>query len=66
MTEDWLTPFEMETLPLATPTLAYIMGVRFLTDYLKGDIYLKINGPLQNLRRAQAQLKLAQLFLLQP
>jgi len=56
----------METLPLATPTLAYIMGVRFLTDYLKGDIYLKINGPLQNLRRAQAQLKLAQLFLLQP
>ncbi len=66
VTEDWLTPFELETLPLAAPTLAYIMGVRFLTDYLCGDVYYKINGPRQNLRRAQAQLKLAQLFLLKP
>ncbi len=65
-TEDWLTPFELETLPLAAPTLAYIMAVRFLTDYLQGDVYYKINGPRQNLRRAQAQLKLAQLFLLKP
>jgi len=65
-TEDWLTPFELETLPLAAPTLAYIMAVRFLTDYINGDVYYKINGPTQNLRRAQAQLKLAQLFLLKP
>ena len=65
-TEAWLTPFELETLGLAAPTLAYIMGVRFLTDYLLGDVYYKTNGPIQNLRRAQAQLKLAQLFLLKP
>jgi len=65
-TEDWLTPFELETLPLAAPTLAYIMAVRFLTDYLRGDTYYKITDPQQNLRRAQAQLKLAQLFLLKP
>ncbi len=66
VTKEWLTPFEVETLPLAAPTLTYIMGVRFLTDYLQGDTYYKTNGPLQNLRRAQAQLKLAQLFLLKP
>lgn len=64
--EEWLTAFEIETLPLAAPTLAYIMSVRFLTDYINGDVYYKINGPMQNLRRAQAQLKLAQLFLLKP
>ena len=65
-TEAWLTPFEIETLPLAAPTLAYIMSVRFLTDYINGDVYYKISDPMQNLRRAQAQLKLAQLFLLKP
>lgn len=65
-TEEWLTPFELETLPLAAPTMAYIMAVRFLTDYIRGDVYYKINDPIQNLRRAQAQLKLAQLFLLKP
>ena len=62
--EDWLTPFELETLPLAAPAITYIMAVRFLTDYINGDVYFKTNGPIQNLRRAQAQLKLAQLFLL--
>ena len=65
-TEQWLTPFEIETLPLAAPTLSYIMSVRFLTDYVNGDVYYKISDPMQNLRRAQAQLKLAQLFLLKP
>ncbi len=65
-TEEWLTPFELETLPLAASTLAYIMSVRFLTDYINGDVYYKISDPMQNLRRAQTQLKLAQLFMLKP
>ncbi len=65
-TEEWLTPFEIETLPLAASTLAYIMSVRFLTDYINGDVYYKISDPMQNLRRAETQLKLAQLFMLKP
>lgn len=55
-----LTPKEIEYLPLSGALLAYLMGVRFLTDYLQGDIYYKIHFPTQNLQRAQAQLNLTQ------
>ena len=34
-------------------------GMRFLTDYLKGDKYFSIDYPTQNLDRARAQLALA-------
>lgn len=63
-TSDLLQPTEKETLPLAAPTLAYIMAVRFFTDYLSGDVYYKITYPEQNLRRGKAQLKLTEQFLL--
>jgi N-acetylhexosamine 1-kinase len=36
------------------------MGVRFLTDYIAGDVYYKIKHKEHNLVRARAQLKLAQ------
>ena len=32
--------------------------VRFLTDFLMGDIYYKTNSPLHNLDRAKNQLAL--------
>ena len=35
-------------------------GVRFLTDYLDGDVYFKVACPDHNLVRARAQLKLLQ------
>jgi len=38
--------------------MTYIIGLRFLTDYLNGDIYYKINIPDHNLRRARAQFRL--------
>ncbi|MCB0634843.1 MAG: aminoglycoside phosphotransferase family protein, partial [Lewinella sp.] len=35
-TRNILTPLELELLPLAGAMLAYIMGIRFLTDFLMG------------------------------
>jgi Ser/Thr protein kinase RdoA (MazF antagonist) len=40
----WLIPFEL--------------GIRFLTDHLRGNIYFKTQDSAQNLRRAHAQFQL--------
>ena len=33
-------------------------GIRFLTDYLDGDVYFRIHRPDHNLLRCRTQLKL--------
>lgn len=55
-TRNILEPIEVEYLPQAGPLLAYIMGVRFLTDYLSGDHYYKTSFEGHNLQRARCQL----------
>ena len=55
-----LTAAELESLPLGAWTMTLENGLRFLTDYLKGDKYFSIDYPRHNLDRARAQLKLAQ------
>ena len=55
-----LTEKEREVLPLGSFTMTLECGMRFLTDYLKGDKYFSIDYPRHNLDRARAQLKLAQ------
>ena len=57
-TKQILTPTEIQYLPLSGAFMAFIMGVRFLTDYLMGDVYYKTNFPGQNLQRAKSQLML--------
>jgi len=59
-TREILTPTEIDTLVYAGLLFPFIMAVRFLTDYLDGDVYYKIHHPEQNLVRARAQFKLAQ------
>lgn len=53
-----LSKKEVESLPAAVLLITYELSIRFLTDYLNGDMYFKINRPLQNLERAKNQLKL--------
>ena len=53
-----LTATELKYLPLAAKTMIFIMGLRFLTDYLKQDVYYKIKYPEHNLDRAKNQFKL--------
>jgi hypothetical protein len=38
--------------------MVFEQGVRFLTDYLEGDVYYKISRPEQNLDRSTAQFEL--------
>jgi len=40
--------------------MTFELGLRFLTDYLRGDVYYKIHFPSQNKYRALTQFKLAQ------
>lgn len=53
-----VTPEERESLWLGAPTLCLLVASRFLTDYLRGDRYFKIDFPEHNLVRARNQLAL--------
>ena len=56
----FLLPIEIENIPYATQLFPYMQAVRFLTDYLNGDTYYKINYPEHNLIRTKNQYKLYQ------
>jgi len=53
-----ITETELEYLPFSAILLTLECGMRFLGDYLNGDIYFKINKEKHNLDRARNQLKL--------
>jgi len=38
--------------------MAFIMGIRFLADYLRGDTYYKVKHPEHNIQRAMNQMAL--------
>jgi Ser/Thr protein kinase RdoA (MazF antagonist) len=54
----FLTAAELALLPYAPVYLTFIIGLRFLTDYLNGDTYFRIHHPGHNLERARVQFKL--------
>ncbi len=53
-----LTKREVELLPESVLIMTYECGIRFLADYLNGDVYFKIHRENHNLDRARTQLKL--------
>ncbi len=53
-----LTKTEIEMLPLGALTMTYEQALRFLADYLEGDIYYKIHYQQHNLDRARTQIQL--------
>ncbi len=55
-----LTPKEVELLPMGAKVMTYECGMRFLTDYLQGDHYFKIQREDHNLDRARTQFKLVE------
>jgi len=58
MAQHFLYPMEVKSLVDGVLLLPYMQMVRFLTDYLNGDTYYKINHPQHNLQRTRAQMKL--------
>ena len=57
---DRLTAKEIDTLPWGAKLMTLECGVRFLTDYLNGDVYFATHRPDQNLDRARTQIKLVE------
>ncbi|MDU8886989.1 phosphotransferase [Yeosuana sp. MJ-SS3] len=57
-----LSETEINHLPLGVKTTIFIMALRFLTDYLLGDVYYKTGYPEHNLNRAKNQFKLIESF----
>lgn len=55
---EFLTPRELELLPFSGKLITLEIGIRFLTDYLQGDVYFKTHKKGHNLDRCRTQLKL--------
>lgn len=54
--QNFLTPIELNSLPLGVHLMTWLTGIRFLTDYLNRNIYYKIHREDHNLDRAQSQM----------
>lgn len=55
---DMLRPEEIRLLPWGARLMTLESGIRFLTDYLQGDVYFHTAYPEHNLVRCRSQLKL--------
>lgn len=60
MASDVLTAAEVESLPWGAKLMTLECGIRFLTDYLQGDVYFKTAYPEHNLVRARTQFRLVE------
>ncbi len=56
----FLTGNDYAYLADAIRLIAFELGLRFLTDYLAGDVYFKVKYPQHNLARALVQFKLTE------
>ncbi len=54
----FLTPAEADSLAVGARLMTLECGVRFLTDYLEGDVYFRIHRPAHNLDRCRTQFRL--------
>ena len=57
---EFLNETERAHLAFSGKLLSFETGIRFLTDYLQGDVYFKTHRPEQNLDRCRTQFKLVQ------
>lgn len=58
MAKDVLTPEEIASLPWGARLMTLECGMRFLADFLQGDVYFKTAYPEHNLVRARTQFRL--------
>ncbi len=56
----FLNTTEKEYLAVSGKVITFQLGIRFLTDYLNGDIYFKAHREDHNLDRAKVQFKLVE------
>jgi hypothetical protein len=53
-----ITQIEKANLAFGAILMTYECGMRFLTDYLEGDVYFRIKHPSHNIDRTRMQFKL--------
>lgn len=58
--KSFATSEEIESLLIAGDVMICIMGLRFFTDHLQGNVYYKVQYPEQNFHRAKNQMLLLQ------
>lgn len=56
----FLTEAERENLPFSGKLITFEIAIRFLTDYLEGDVYFKVKRPEHNLERCRNQLRMVE------
>ena len=57
-TNGFLDKEEIRALPMGVLVITCELAMRFLTDYIDGDVYFKVRSPEHNLVRARAQMAL--------
>ncbi len=57
-TKGFLPKEELLLMPLGAKVMTCELAMRFLTDYIDGDLYFKVKSPEHNLIRARAQMRL--------
>lgn len=57
---DCLTEKEIENFVIGGKVITFEAGIRFLTDYLEGDVYFKTEYDSHNLDRCRTQLRLVE------
>lgn len=57
---DFLSPAEIDRLAFAARLLTFEQAMRFLADYIAGDVYYKVHRPGHNLDRARTQIRLVE------
>lgn len=55
-----LSPWDLHYIYDAVLVITFELGLRFLTDHLRGDPYFKVTAPRQNLFRALGQFQLVE------
>jgi hypothetical protein len=58
-----LTQTERDYLVFSSKLMTLLIGMRFLTDYLRGDVYFKVHRQGHNLDRCRRQFKLVRSIL---
>lgn len=58
LADSFLSKEELSSLDHSVSFMTYMMAVRFLTDYLNGDIFYKTKYPTQNYDRLRCQFQL--------
>ncbi len=57
---DFLTKAEKQFLAFSGKLITFEIGIRFLTDFLSGDVYFKVHREGHNLDRCRTQFKLVE------